>query len=128
MGAGQLDVTQPDSIQASAKTISEDSAKIDILINNAGAVFERAAPSQSDPALLRKTFETNYFGAIATTQTMLPLLRNSDFRVIVNVSARELCKGRPLLLLNTPLLEKMDPQGDSSLPEASYLGKFLNAK
>jgi hypothetical protein len=54
---------------------------------NAGAVFERAASSQSDPALFRKMFETNYFGAIATTQAMLPLLRNSDFRVIVNVSS-----------------------------------------
>jgi NAD(P)-dependent dehydrogenase (short-subunit alcohol dehydrogenase family) len=35
----------------------------------------------------RKTFETNFFGLIATTQAFLPLLRKSDAGRIVNLSS-----------------------------------------
>ncbi len=83
----QLDVTQPDSIHAAAQVIEEDSGKLDILINNAGVIFESAPPTKADMVLLRKTFETNYFGAVALTQAMLPLLRKSGHKVIVNVSS-----------------------------------------
>jgi len=83
----RLDVTKSDSIQSCAQTIKDDSGKLDVLINNAGVNFEPAPPSSANLDLIKKTFETNYFGAIATAQKMLPLLRNSEFRVIVNVSS-----------------------------------------
>lgn len=35
---------------------------------------------------LRKTFDTNFFGLISLTQTLLPLIRKSDAGRIVNVS------------------------------------------
>jgi NAD(P)-dependent dehydrogenase (short-subunit alcohol dehydrogenase family) len=36
---------------------------------------------------VRKTFETNYFGALEVTQAMLPLVRKSAAARIVNVSS-----------------------------------------
>lgn len=82
-----LDIENTRSIQRAADKLTSEVGRLDILVNNAGAIYEWVAPSQSDPALLRKTFETNYFGAVNVTQAMLPLLRKSDHKVIVNVSS-----------------------------------------
>jgi len=82
-----LDIENIGSIRSAADRLFAEVGRLDILINNAGAVYEYGAPSQSDPALLRKTFETNFFGAVSVTQAMLPLLRKSDHKVIVNVSS-----------------------------------------
>ena len=43
--------------------------------------------SQQSIEVWRKTFDTNLFGLIATTQAMLPLLRKSDAGRIVNLSS-----------------------------------------
>ena len=61
---------------------------LDILVNNAGVAID-AGMSVKDVTLevLRKTFETNYFGVIAVTQAMLPLLRKAPHKTIVNVSS-----------------------------------------
>src|SRR5438045_8803177 len=44
-------------------------------------------PSEQSLEVWRKTFETNLFGLIATTQAMLPLLRKSAAGRIVNLSS-----------------------------------------
>jgi NAD(P)-dependent dehydrogenase (short-subunit alcohol dehydrogenase family) len=44
-------------------------------------------PSEQSLEMWRKTFETNLFGLIATTQAMLPLLRKSAAGRIVNLSS-----------------------------------------
>lgn len=83
----ELDVTDQASIEAAARKIRERDGKLDVLINNAGIAIERAHPSESDLKLLRQTFETNFFGAVAVTQAFLPLLRKSENPRIVNVSS-----------------------------------------
>jgi NAD(P)-dependent dehydrogenase (short-subunit alcohol dehydrogenase family) len=83
----ELDVTDDTSRNRAFNQIHSESGKLDILINNAGIAIDRSAPSEAPLESQRKTFETNFFGAVATTQQMLPLLRNSDFRNIVNVSS-----------------------------------------
>jgi NAD(P)-dependent dehydrogenase (short-subunit alcohol dehydrogenase family) len=59
----------------------------DVLVNNAGVVFGRAAPSQARVDDVRRTYETNVFGVIATTNAFLPLLRRSPHGRVVNVSS-----------------------------------------
>ncbi|MBI9093217.1 MAG: SDR family NAD(P)-dependent oxidoreductase [Desulfobacterium sp.] len=44
-------------------------------------------PSQVTMETLRKTYETNVFGAFSVLQTMLPLLRKSDAGRVVNMSS-----------------------------------------
>jgi NAD(P)-dependent dehydrogenase (short-subunit alcohol dehydrogenase family) len=71
--------------------------KLDILINNAGILDEGIKSSNGSLGLnstsrvtqenLRKTFETNFFQAIALTQTLLPLIKKSPAGRIVNLSS-----------------------------------------
>ena len=85
--AVQLDVTNQQSIDAAAKHIESKFGKLDILVNNAGIFIDNAPPSQLDIEVLRRTYETNFFGVFAVTKAMLPLLRKSQQGRIVNISS-----------------------------------------
>lgn len=85
--AVQLDVTNQQSIDAAAKHIESEFGKLDILVNNAGIFIDNAPPSQLDIEVLRRTYETNFFGVFAVTKAMLPLLRKSQQGRIVNISS-----------------------------------------
>lgn len=83
-----IDVTDAVSIQKAASMIRTRYGKLDVLINNAGISIDAAAlPSQLSIEVLRKTFDTNVFGAFAVLQAMLPLLRNAEAGRVVNVSS-----------------------------------------
>ena len=74
-----VDVTDHATIRAAASLIRERFGRLDVLINNAGIAIDAGTPpSLVSMDTLRKTFETNAFGAFAVLQTMLPLLRNSS--------------------------------------------------
>jgi NAD(P)-dependent dehydrogenase (short-subunit alcohol dehydrogenase family) len=84
-----LDVESPPSVAAAAERVDRDHGRLDILVNNAGILPEATAAEADRPldlALFRATFETNLFGAVAVTQSFLPLLRRSPAGRIVNVS------------------------------------------
>lgn len=85
--AVQLDVTNQESIDAAAKYIENQFGKLDILVNNAGIAIDNAPPSQLDMEILRRTYETNFFGVFAVTKAMLPLLRKAQAGRIVNMSS-----------------------------------------
>lgn len=92
----QLDVTDQTSIDAAARTIEADGNGLDILINNAGIMTEFksfepvriASPSDISKAEIRALFDINFFGVVAVTQALLPLLRKSQAGRIVNVGSR----------------------------------------
>jgi NAD(P)-dependent dehydrogenase (short-subunit alcohol dehydrogenase family) len=84
-----VDVNDADGIKKAAAQIERDYGRLDILINNAGVMLDddKKKPSEQSLEVWRKTFDTNLFGLIATTQAMLPLLRKSDAGRIVNLSS-----------------------------------------
>ena len=84
-----LDVTDATSIASAAQQIETRHGRLDILINNAGIMLDDPVQKVSGQSLetWRKTFDTNVFGVIATTQAFLPLLRKSAAGRIVNVSS-----------------------------------------
>jgi Short-chain alcohol dehydrogenase of unknown specificity len=84
-----IDVNDAVSIKNAAAQIARDHGRLDILVNNAGVMLDdnKKKPSEQSIEVWRKTFETNLFGLIATTQAMLPLLRKSDAGRIVNLSS-----------------------------------------
>ncbi|MGA0603985.1 SDR family NAD(P)-dependent oxidoreductase [Caulobacter sp. KR2-114] len=104
IGAGahaiQLDVTDQASIAAAAERIRDEQGRLDVLINNAAISRPARAPdmdyaeytAQSKASTVRlddvrDVWETNVFGVLAVTQTMLPLLRATPGARIVNVSS-----------------------------------------
>lgn len=88
--AVKLDVTDSATIESAKKFVEDKFGKLDILVNNAGIIggYDWSTPPSDVPlATVRKVFETNVFGVIATTQALLPLLKKSPAGRIVNVSS-----------------------------------------
>jgi Dehydrogenases with different specificities (related to short-chain alcohol dehydrogenases) len=82
----ELDVTNQATIDAAAGKIQMDYGKLDVLVNNAG-IGDRHKFTDLSLADLKKSFDTNFFGAFAVSQAMLPLIRQSDAPRIVNISS-----------------------------------------
>jgi NAD(P)-dependent dehydrogenase (short-subunit alcohol dehydrogenase family) len=59
---------------AVALSIRNEHGRLDILVNNAG-IFDPTdgPPGKASMSAVRRVFETNFFGALAVTQAMLPL-------------------------------------------------------
>src|SRR5262245_1372382 len=74
-----IDLSKPATIQVAATIIEADYGRLDVLVNNAG-IADRAdaLPSKTSVGAVRRIFDTNFFGTLAVTQAMLPLLRNSS--------------------------------------------------
>ena len=93
----RLDLADFDTHQEAFSYLSKRHGHLDILVNNAAVWLEDPPPKVAQPGgnrtstlpieILRKTFETNFFGTVALTQTLLPLLRSAEAGRIVNVSS-----------------------------------------
>jgi NAD(P)-dependent dehydrogenase (short-subunit alcohol dehydrogenase family) len=84
----ELDLTQPRTSEAAARAIANDFPHLDVLVNNAAIVDAADGPPGAvDLAAVRRVMETNFFGTLAVTQAMLPLLRAAPAARVVNVSS-----------------------------------------
>jgi NAD(P)-dependent dehydrogenase (short-subunit alcohol dehydrogenase family) len=93
----EVDVGRRETYEGLYACLESRHARLDILVNNAGLWKESATSSSYVPGrnttstlpteVLRETFETNFFGTVALTQRLLPLIRKSAAGRIVNVSS-----------------------------------------
>lgn len=91
----QLDVTSEEDRRGAYSAIEKAHGRLDILINNAGILLDSRdggtpatrQPSEALPSVVRDTFEANFFAPVFLTQTLLPLLKQSEAGRIVNVSS-----------------------------------------
>ncbi|MBM7655350.1 SDR family oxidoreductase [Neobacillus cucumis] len=80
-----LDVTSSDSIHDFKKYL-DNYSQIDVLINNAGFAVGGFSEELSIEDY-RRQFETNFFGVIAVTNAVLPIMRASKQGRIINMSS-----------------------------------------
>jgi NAD(P)-dependent dehydrogenase (short-subunit alcohol dehydrogenase family) len=77
----QLDLTSADSIEKCAEAIATDMSKsgtkIDILINNAGGLFDEEETCVVIDKL-RKTLEVNLIGTIGFTEQIIPIIKSGE--------------------------------------------------
>ena len=84
----EIDVTDIDSIKKAKQELESKIDVLDVLINNAGISGGQPQNMSSlEIENLRKVFDTNFFGAVQTTQEFIPLLKKSGEPRIVNVSS-----------------------------------------
>ena len=83
-----LDLLDPVSIVAATAEIEAREGRLDVLVNNAGiAVAGDGPPTTAAIDAVRRVFDTNFFGTLAVTQAMVPLLRRGNSARIVTVSS-----------------------------------------
>jgi len=86
-----LDVSDSSHYSGVIEFLDKQFGKLDILVNNAGVSFAKELggndTSKTPEGDLRKTFDTNFFGVVALTTALLPLIRKSEAGRIVNVSS-----------------------------------------
>lgn len=81
-----MDVTDDASVQTAMASIIDQAGNIDVLINNAGAMYIGITEAFSlDQA--RAQMEINYFGAVRTIQAVLPSMRAAQSGLIINTSS-----------------------------------------
>jgi len=95
--AVHLDVTDTATHEKIYELINRRWGRLDILVNNAGVCLESLTTDSANPSAdqastlsletLRETFDTNFFGTVALTQKLLPLIRQAPAGRIVNVSS-----------------------------------------
>ncbi|MFI7641547.1 oxidoreductase [Nonomuraea sp. NPDC049400] len=82
----RMDVTKEEDLQRVVRTVLDEHQRIDVLVNNAGAVVHGAV-EDTPLELARDEFEINVFAPARLTQLVLPRMREQRSGTIVNVSS-----------------------------------------
>lgn len=82
-----LDVNDHQQVQKVIGEVAEKFGKIDVLVNNAGYGL-MGAIEETSMQEARDQMETNFFGALAVTQAVLPFMRKHQSGHIVQISSQ----------------------------------------
>jgi NAD(P)-dependent dehydrogenase (short-subunit alcohol dehydrogenase family) len=88
--------TEIDSLPVAVETIIRDHGRIDVLVNNAGFSVAGFAEDMTLDEL-RHQMETNFFGNVAMTKAVLPVMRGQKSGHIITVTSVAGRLGQPLL-------------------------------
>jgi len=114
-----LDVTQHESVNQLVKFIEKDIGTIDVLINNAGSLFDPKRfeadsdnPLDTSVEILNQTLQLNLVGAYDVIQHVLPFMSKVKRTDIINVSSgmgalREMGVGTPAYRISKTALNAL---------------------
>ncbi len=83
----KLDVSSTASVQAFAAWVQERTAKVDVLINNAGGALGLEPVAQGKDEDWEMMMQTNVLGVLRMTRAILPSLLNNPGSSILNVGS-----------------------------------------
>jgi NAD(P)-dependent dehydrogenase (short-subunit alcohol dehydrogenase family) len=91
-----LDVNNHTQVNEVIQAVAEKFGRIDVLVNNAGYGLTGAV-EEASMAEVRDQMETNFFGALAVTQTVLPIMRKQKSGHIIQISSQAGISANPAL-------------------------------
>jgi len=94
----ELDITRQSSVDLAIQKIYKEHKKIDILINNAGYGLVSTVEDVSEEEMLEQ-FNVNVFGVLRVCKAVIPLMRENQSGIIINISSFLGKIGLPLLTL-----------------------------
>jgi NAD(P)-dependent dehydrogenase (short-subunit alcohol dehydrogenase family) len=89
-----IDISDPASVAENVPAILSEVGDLDVLVNNAGYSLWGCWESLTLDEV-RSQFETNFFGPLTMTQTVLPHMRERRKGLIINVGSMAAHIGRP---------------------------------
>lgn len=117
----ELDVDHDESVKKSIKHIIDEEKKIDVIINNAGYDLAGSLEEMSIDEL-KSQFETNFFGVVRVIKEVLPIMREQNYGIIVNVSSVGGKVGIPLNSAYIASKFALEGLSDSIRPELEEFG------
>jgi NAD(P)-dependent dehydrogenase (short-subunit alcohol dehydrogenase family) len=82
----EMDVSDETSVQRAIQSVLAKAKRIDVLVNNAGGTM-LGSVEETSVAEAQALFDTNVFGALRTSQAVLPHMREQRSGRIINVSS-----------------------------------------
>lgn len=89
-----MDVTKLDSIKSAVEFIIQEEGRIDILINNAGAGFNKTTEQATDEEI-NWQLNLNLMGVIRMSKAVLPIVRSQREGRVINISSVGDLVGQP---------------------------------
>ena len=89
-----LDISSQASVDLFFAELQNQTQRIDVLVNNAGVGITGPVEEVNLDAL-RAHFDTNFFGPLAVTQQVLPLMRSTKQGKIINITSIGASMGLP---------------------------------
>jgi len=82
----KFDVTDDKSVKEAIENVANEQERIDVLVNNSG--YGLVGPLEElSIEEFKERFETNVFGVIRVTKSVLPIMRKQRHGIIVNISS-----------------------------------------
>lgn len=82
----EMDVRKSETIKSAISTLLEKEARIDVLVNNAGIGI--TGPMEETPhEEIVKAFATNFNGPLRVINEVLPVMRNQNSGLIINITS-----------------------------------------
>ena len=124
----QVDVTDPASIQAMLAQVMAEFGRIDIMVNNAGAIFGPSPVAQMADDAWRRTLEVNATGVFLVTKAVLPaMIQGQRGGRIVNMSSLAAIRPRPYMAAYAASKAAVAALTQSLAQEVAQFGVTVNA-
>lgn len=91
----ELDVRSDESVRSCVDEVLARAGQIDVLVNNAGVLFQGVFAEETALEDARMVFETNFFGVVRMTNAVLPRMRSRRRGRIINIGSMAAWVGEP---------------------------------
>ena len=91
----QADLSKEEGCRSLVQTVSANTDRLDVLVNNAGGLIRRQEVRQYEWRLMEEVFALNTFSAMMVTSLCMPLLEKGENPCVINLTSIGMRHGGP---------------------------------